>query len=232
MKKTPDFIHAVKSKTKNMKTIREIALESLRDAIITGELKPGDQLRERELAEMMGVSTTPIKEVLRILTNEGLVETIPRKGAYVSEMVNSSIEEILLLKAAVEGLLARLAAEKMSDEDLARLEQQVEKMEQLSRTGSSEQLAEANQEFHRLIQQAADNMVIAHVSKTIEAYDRAFRKRALRFPYEIEQGFSEHRAIFEAIKARDGDEAEKRMREHIQRTIKNVLQSAKGRDQT
>ncbi len=103
-----------KDKVSKIESLRDIATVSLRDAIISGTLKPGEHLKERDLSDKMGISTTPIKEALRILSYEGLVETVPRKGTYVSELVNSSIEEVLLLRANLEGLSAFLAADDRS----------------------------------------------------------------------------------------------------------------------
>src|SRR5699024_9298590 len=100
----------------------EIVVESLREAIVTGQLKPGEHLIERDLSEQMGISTTPIKEAFRILGNEGLVITIPRKGTYVSELVETNIKEVSMLRAVIEGLSAELAAVKINEEQIKKLD--------------------------------------------------------------------------------------------------------------
>jgi DNA-binding GntR family transcriptional regulator len=211
----------------DVKSLRDIVLDSLRDAIIGGTLTPGAHLKERELAEVMGISTTPIKEALRILSQEGWVETFPRKGTYVSEMVETSIEEMLMLKSNLEGLTARLAATKITDEELKELENQVELMEQLSKQKDTSRLAEENSLFHLMIRTSARNPFICQMLINVIAFDRAFRKRALQFSIEVEAGFCEHKKIFEAIKARDADLAEARMKTHIMRTTENVLKKLK-----
>ncbi|MBP1933873.1 GntR family transcriptional regulator [Ammoniphilus resinae] len=214
-----------------IKSLRDIVLESLRDAIISGELKPGEHLKERDLAGQMGISTTPIKEALRILGHEGLVETVPRRGTFVSTMVDSSVEELLMLKASLEGLSARLAAMKMSEEEMEDLRRQIQLMEKLScaKEEKREQLTEENENFHVMIRAGAKNSIITQMIMNVVAYDQAIRKRALQFNVEVEEGFSEHRQIYEAIQERNAELAEQRMKNHIMRTAENVLKNLKNR---
>lgn len=222
--------HFLMIEAEKVKSIRDIAVESLREAIISGKLKPGDHLKERELSQAMGVSTTPIKEALRILGHEGLVETIPRKGTFVSELVNTTIEETLMLRASLEGLCARLAAIKITPEELKALEQKVTLMENLKET-APDLLVNENTAFHTMIRQIAKNPMIYNMLLNISAFDTAFRKRALQYRVEVQEGYIEHREIFEAIKQGDPDLAEMRMKKHIMRTTENVLRmnvQAKG----
>ncbi|GAB7387011.1 GntR family transcriptional regulator [Bacillaceae bacterium] len=225
-KKNPILAHMA-IQPESVKSLRDIALEKIRSAIIAGEFKPGDHLKERELAQAMGISTTPIKEALRILNHEGLVETLPRKGTFVSKMVDSSIEEVLMLKANLEGFCARLAAVKMTEGELQALESQVRRMEQLMQQKEKEQLVEANTQFHMMIRSAAKNPIIYQMVMNVVAFDKAFRSRALQYHVEIEEGFTEHKLIFEAIRQRDPDLAEARMKAHIMRTAENVLKNLK-----
>jgi DNA-binding GntR family transcriptional regulator len=211
----------------DVKSLRDIALDSIREAIIGGDLKPGDHLKERDLAAAMGISTTPIKEALRILSHEGLVETLPRKGTYVSEMVDTSIEEVLMLKANLEGLTARLAASKITDKEITELEKQVELMENLSKQKDTERLTVENGRFHTLIRTFARNPFINQMLQNVITFDSAFRRRALKYSIEVEEGFSEHKMVFEAIKGRDPELAEIQMKKHIMRTAENVLKKLK-----
>ena len=214
--------HFLTIEADKVKSIRDIAVESLREAIISGKLKPGEHLKERELSQAMGVSTTPIKEALRILGHEGLVETVPRKGSFVSELVNTTIEETLMLRASLEGLCARLAAIKITPDELQALESKVTLMESLKET-DPERLIGENTAFHMMIRQIAKNPMIFNILMNISAFDTAFRKRALQYRVEVQEGYIEHREIFEAIRDGDPDLAEKRMKHHIMRTTENVL---------
>ncbi|MDN4493242.1 GntR family transcriptional regulator [Ureibacillus aquaedulcis] len=211
-------------KPEYVKPLRELVLESIRKAIISGELEPGQQLKERELADHMGTSTTPIKEALRILSHEGLVETKPRKGTFVSQMVNTSIKEILMLKASLESLLARLATIKMNEEQINELEKQINLMEQLVKSNSIERLKEENTNFHMLIREAGENMIIFQMVMNVVSFDNAFRDRTYKYSEEIEEGYKEHRSIFEAIKERNPELAEERMKMHILRSAESVLE--------
>lgn len=215
-------------KTENVKSLREVVVSSLREAIVTGHFNPGDHLKERELSETMGISTTPIKEAFRILGHEGLVITIPRRGTFVSEMAETNIHEVLLLKGVIEGFSAKLAALKITEEQLVKLEQQVNLMETLLEQNQIDQLVEENTKFHEMIREASASPMVSRILANISSFDTAFRKRALKQKSEVDGGFVEHREIFEAIKSRDGDLAEKVMKQHIMRTVTDVLKMTKG----
>jgi len=224
MSPKPKYSEFLSIDNEQLKSLRDIAVESLREAIVNGLLKPGEHLKERELSEAMGISTTPIKEAFRILGHEGLVVTIPRKGTYVSEVVQSSMEEILMIKANLEGLCARLAAMKISEEELQDLTAALRRMEE-SRDKGPDTLAQANTEFHEQIWKAAKNPMLLNMLSNISAFDKAFRKRALKLDEEMHEGFNEHLEIFRAIQRRDPEAAEAKMKAHILRTARNVLHS-------
>lgn len=218
-----EFIEKTTMKTKNIQSLRDVALDFLREAIYTGYYKPGHHLKERELSELLGISTTPIKEALRVLSSDGLVETVPRKGTYVAELVDTSLEEFMMVKAVLEGLAAKLAAEKITDEELEVLEKQVNLMKKLKEMKVTEQLVEANEKFHELIREAAKSPIMFQTLNGVLAFDHAFRKRALQDEFEVEEGFQEHFHIFQAIKAKVPEVAEELMKNHLMRTVKYVL---------
>ncbi|MBT2686720.1 GntR family transcriptional regulator [Bacillus sp. ISL-47] len=211
------------TKTKSIKSLRDVVIEFLREAIFIGHYKPGDQLIERELSDLLGISTTPIKEALRVLSHDGLVETIPRKGTYVSQLVDTSIEEFMMVKAVLEGLAAKLAAIKISAKELELLEKQILIMKNLSEAKDYEQLVAANLKFHLIIREAAKNPIMFQTLNNVIAFDNAFRKRALKHNMEVIEGFNEHNQIFQAIKSRNPDLSEKLMKDHIMRTAVDVL---------
>ncbi|MBO1514991.1 GntR family transcriptional regulator [Metabacillus bambusae] len=210
-------------KTEQVKSLRDIVIESLREAIVTGRFQPGEHLKERELSEIMGVSTTPIKEAFRMLGYEGLVVTVPRKGTYVSDLAETSIQEVQMLRAAVEGVCAKLAAMKLTKKNELALKQQIEKMELLLNNNEIDQLVEENTKFHRLINEIAGNPMMLQITDNISSFDKAFRKRALKEESELRAGFSEHKEIYEAIVSKDPELSEKVMKQHILRTAQDVL---------
>ncbi|WP_054971160.1 GntR family transcriptional regulator [Alicyclobacillus ferrooxydans] len=206
-------------------SLRDVAIESIRDAIVSGHLRSGQALRERALAEQLGISTTPIKEALRILVQQGLVITVPRKGNFVSTQVDSLLSEVSMIRAQLEGAAARLAALKATDEDLELLQGQLAVMKKLTRDDvpDARALFEANTAFHETVRAIARNSMITQFLQTVSDLDRAFRKRALEMNGEVLLGFKEHSGIYEAIAAKDPDVAELEMRRHIMETAGRVL---------
>ncbi|KMK74717.1 GntR family transcriptional regulator [Alkalihalobacillus pseudalcaliphilus] len=212
-------------KTEQVKSLRDIVAESLREAIVTGKLQPGEHLKERELSSLMGVSTTPIKEAFRMLGREGLVETIPRKGTYVSNVAESTIQEVQMLRAVLEGLCAKLAAQKITEQQKVKMKEQITKMEQLLEAKEIDRLIEANTRFHQIIKEAAASTMINQVLENTASLDKAFRKRALMNDSELKYGFVEHKKVYEAIIHHHDELAEHLMKDHILRTLHDVLKT-------
>ncbi|WP_135554738.1 GntR family transcriptional regulator [Paenibacillus cymbidii] len=229
MEKAPSEDHLAIPAMK-VQSLRDIVLDSLRVAITTGYLKAGDHLKERELSERMGISTTPIKEAFRILEYEGLVKTHPRKGTFVNESIDTLLNEILHLRAAVESLAARLAASKVTDEECERFRSVLADMSDKAANKNRDGLAAANERFHALVRETCGNPLIVNILTTISAFGSGFRKRALEFDSEMALGFQEHRAIIEAIVSRDPELAEQKMKQHIVRTIRDVLAGEAGHE--
>ncbi len=205
--------------TSQTRSIREVVYEKLKEAILSGQFQPGHHLRERELAETFGISTTPLKEALRMLEQEGLVTTSARKGTYVSSDIMNSIEEINWARSALEGVAARLAALKITDSELAQLTSVIDKMEIATMNKDNGQLIVLNASFHKIIRVAAKNNYIFQQISAIRSYDQTFRKKALAHTDELDRAYKEHRLIYEKIAARMPDGAEQAMISHIRRTI-------------
>jgi DNA-binding GntR family transcriptional regulator len=204
-------------------SLRDRTYEAIRDAILSGQLKPGLRLKERDLATQMQISTTPIKEALRMLQQEGLVVSLPRRGVAVSNLASVPISEISVIRAALEGVACRLAADKATDDQIADLRSRLQLMESLTKSGKIQELIKANTDYHNKIYAMADNPYLSTMLETVRAPDRHFRNKALAKPDEVRTGFLEHKAVLEAISARDGDSAERCMKDHILRTARDVL---------
>ena len=209
------------------RSVRDLLYEYLREAIIEGDYESGKHLRERELAKEFNVSTTPVKEAFRQLEKEGLIKTVARKGSFVSENMRTSIQEIGWARAALEGVAARLAAIKRTDEEIEMLKEIVEKMRKCTENNDAEQLKEYNTEFHDLIRTCSKNDYIDNQVKAVRSYDLFIRRKVLSNYREHETAYKEHFAIFEAIRKQDGDEAEKVMKEHIMRSTEIATQRSK-----
>ena len=137
--------------------LRDVVFHTLREAILKGELKPGERLMELQLAAKLGVSRTPIREAIRMLEQEGLAVTIPRKGAEVAKMTEKGMEDVLQIRRALDELAVQLACDKMDEEHLEELRRAMKAFENAARTGQVKQVAQADVAFHDAIYRAADN---------------------------------------------------------------------------
>lgn len=198
--------------------VRDYVYQQLLDAMINGRLKPGEWIRERDVAGELGVSTTPVKEAVLRLHHEGLLRTEPRRGAYVSEAVSTSIEEIITIRARLEGLAAGLAAQKLTDEQRSQLEAVAAAIGPAS-SDQDAHLIEANTRFHDVIREISGNLFVQRFVEVLLPFDASVRRRALSFPDESERGYREHLEIRDAILAGDAERASAVAEAHIMRTF-------------
>ena len=131
--------------------LRDVVFNTLRQAILRGELKPGERLMEIQLANKLGVSRTPIREAIRKLELEGLVLMIPRKGAEVAEITEKSLRDVLEVRRALEELAVRLACDKISEEKIQELKEAAEYFQSTLKSGDITKIAEADVKFHDVI---------------------------------------------------------------------------------
>ncbi|HVA85517.1 MAG TPA: GntR family transcriptional regulator [Candidatus Saccharimonadales bacterium] len=209
-------------------SLRDRAYDDIREAILIGALRPGDRIKERDVAAQMGVSTTPVKEALRRLEQEGLVVSQPRRGAVVGPLILTPAEEILQLRADLEGMAARLAATKMTPEEKTRLREQVEALEALDVTGQGEAVVEGTAVYHHAIRDGARNEFLSRFLGVLAPFDRTIRRISTLDPREAHRDTEEHREIMEAIAADDGETAERVMHEHIHRVIRFAARTDGG----
>ena len=137
--------------------LRDVVFNTLRQAILRGELKPGERLMEIQLANKLGVSRTPIREAIRKLELEGLVLMIPRKGAEVAEITEKSLKDVLEIRRALEDLAVRLACEKITKEEIKELKKAGDEFKKVLKSQDITEVAEADVRFHDVIYMATDN---------------------------------------------------------------------------
>ena len=147
--------------------LRDVVFNTLREAILKGELKPGERLMELQLASKLGVSRTPIREAIRMLQQEGLAVTIPRRGAEVAKMTEKNMEDVLQIREALEILAVQLACEKVTEQQVLKLEEAVEEFERAVKTGDLKQIAQSDIDFHDKIYEAADNPRLVNLLNNI-----------------------------------------------------------------
>jgi len=189
-------------------TLREKILETIREAILKGALKPGEKVAEPELAERFGISRTPIREAFRQLESEGYLTVIPRKGAVVTSLSERDVEEFYAIKSVLEGFAAKMAAQKMTEKDLERLEGINEKLEKLAREGDVKNFFRVHNDFHECFIRAAGNdKLLELISQLLLKFNR-LRMASLSLPGRMEISVQEHKKIIDAFKKRDGQLAE------------------------
>jgi len=212
----------------DVRSLRDRAYDDIREAIMTGALRPGQRIKERDVAAQMGISTTPVKEALRRLEQEGLVVSQPRRGAVVGPLVLTPPEEILQLRADLEGMAARLAAVKMTGAEKTALQARLVELEQLTERAAEdpEAVVAATSQFHRLIRAGARNEFLGRFIQTLAPFDRTARRSSTLDPVEARRDAEEHRQIVEAILAGDGEAAERVMHEHVHRVIDFLARQA------
>jgi len=196
-------------------TKSETAYRTLRDRILSGDFAPGQVLQQRELASDLGISTTPLREALRRLMTEGLVDLDSHRDARIADLRAEQARDLLELRLALDPLAASLAAQRRTTEDLAQMRSALAGLEPLAGRPTLEQLA-AHRRFHRAVYSAGHNdLLVASLEQLWDQSDR-YRLFALSEDRPVaDDKTQEHRALVEAIADRDADTAADVMRAHI-----------------
>ena len=189
-------------------TLREKILETIRDAILKGSLKPGERVSEPDLADRFGISRTPIREAFRQLESEGYLQVVPRKGAVVASLSERDIEEFYAIKILLEGFAARMAAENISEKDIERLEVINERLGQIAKEGDVKNFFRIHNEFHEVFIKAAGNEKLYEMITQLVMRFKRLRLASLSQPGRMEISVEEHRNMIKAFRRRDGDRAE------------------------
>ncbi len=212
------------------KPLRDVVFENLREAIVEGKLSPGQRLMEVQLADQLGVSRTPVREAIRKLELEGLVIMLPRKGAYVANMSLKDVIDVLEIRASLEGLAAYLAAERMTDEDILKLEKIAEDFDQGKENEDLETLLKKDVEFHECIFKATNNKRLHQLINSL--WEQVYRFRVSYISdYESTVNITkEHKLILEAIKSGDSELAKKYAKEHIEKAEQFMMEKSVSKD--
>lgn len=197
-------------------TLREIILENIRDAIVSGGLKAGSRVSEPELAERYGISRTPIREAFRQLESEGYLTVIPRRGAVVSELSPKDVEEFYAIKSIMEGYAARRACENLSSKNLDRLQSINDKLAELALNGDIKHFFKIHNDFHELFIKAADNEKLHELIAGLVTRFQRLRFTSLSLPGRMEISVQEHEKIIAAFRNKDADLAESLVRQNAE----------------
>jgi DNA-binding GntR family transcriptional regulator len=208
--------------------LRKVVTDRLRSAILENELKPGDWLRQEQLAEKFGVSQTPVREALKDLVAEGLVEHVPYRGVRVIEFALEDMLDLYACRAFMEGLAARYAVQNITSHELAELDRLLDELEQHPAREHLVEHRRLNRKFHQVIYTASRH---AYLTRTLDQMWTAFPTMMLTdfartaedpIPRRGASSTQEHRDIAAALKARDGEQAERLMQSHIQVSAERI----------
>lgn len=209
--------------------LRDVVFHTLRNAILKGELQPGERLMEIQLAQKLGVSRTPVREALRKLELEGLVLMMPRKGAVVADITIQDLEDVLEVRTALEELAVQKACDTITEEQLKELKRAANEFKRCAESENILACAEADVQFHEVIYGAANNKRLQQMLTNLREQMYRYRMEYLKDKRMYSTLIEEHDMIRKAIKRRDRVKAGMMMRTHItnqKNEIKKNLTSA------
>lgn len=207
--------------------LRDVVFQTLREAILKGELKPGERLMELQLASRLGVSRTPIREAIRMLELEGLAVTMPRKGAEVARMTEKDMEDVLQIRKALDELAVGLACDNMTEESLEQIYGALKNFEESTRSRDVKKIAQADVEFHDTIYQAADNPKLVNMLNNLREQMYRYRVEYLKNDTVYPRLIEEHEKIYEGLKRKDKETVVEIVSHHVMNqelVVKNIIQ--------
>jgi len=212
---------------KENKSLTSLIFEKIREDILNGRYLPGDKLVEIKLADELGVSRTPVREALKQLELDGLVDNIPNRGVVVKGITPEDIDDILTIRLCIEGLVGQWAAERINDSELKELQEIFDLMEFYTSKDDVEKIFELNTRFHETLYQATKSRYLEGVLKDFQLFIKQSRNNSLKSEGRINVALEEHRAIVKALKEHDVEESRRTLVKHISASNINIKQLMK-----
>lgn len=203
--------------------LRDVVFNTLRQAILTGELSPGERLMEIHLAERLGVSRTPIREAIRKLELEGLVIMMPRRGAEVANISEKSLKDVLEVRRALDILCAQLACERITNEDIENLKKACDAFEEATLSKDLKAIVEADVAMHDIIIRSTQNDRLISLINNLSQQIYRYRFECIKDESQHKNLIEEHQKIFGAIANRDKEAAALAAGEHIDNQEKAII---------
>ena len=204
-------------------SLRSRVFTQLQNDILNGRYEPGESLTELKLSEELGVSRTPVREALRQLELEGLVQSIPNNGAIVKGVSAQDIQDIYTIRMLIEGLAARWATEKITPRELEELKEAVELEEFYTLKNDNVHLLQFDTRFHDIIFKASKSKPLMHTLSTFHHYVQKARRTSMSSPERALEVLEEHKAILQAIIDKDAYKAERLTTEHVRNASSSLL---------
>lgn len=211
--------------------LRDVVFNTLRQAILRGELKPGERLMEIQLANKLGVSRTPVREAIRKLELEGLVLMIPRKGAEVADITEKSLRDVLEVREALEELAVRLACDKITSEGIEELKKAARDFRRVLKSNDITEIAEADVRFHDVICIATENQKLVQLLNNLREQMYRYRIEYLKDSRVYEKLLAEHEEIIRHIENGEKEKAAKVVSQHIEnqaQAVTDVIRTKKN----
>ena len=204
------------------KSLRGQVFDKIRSDILNGKYKRGEELVESSIGKELGISRTPVREAIRQLELEGLVQLVPNKGAFVTGISEKDVRDIYLIRARLEGLAARMAAKNITPELLDAMEETVVLSEYHAKKEHYEQVCEMDSKFHKLLYKASGSRILEHTLTDFHQYVQRVRMACIMKKRRMEKSNDEHDAILTAIREHDEEKAELVATRHISNTVENL----------
>ena len=207
--------------------LRDVVFNTLRGAILRGDLKPGQRLMEIQLANQLGVSRTPVREAIRKLELEGLVKMVPRKGAEVAQISEKHLKDVLEVRSALEEVAGELACERMSSEELDELKRVNKLFLQVIESDDITAIANVDESFHMVIYGATRNERLSQMVNALREQMYRYRLEHIKDKNGRAKLAKEHEEIIQALENRDAAAARKEIRCHIQEQATAIMELLK-----
>lgn len=204
------------------KSLTSIIFDRIREDILNDLYQTGDKIVEAKLAEELGVSRTPVREALKQLELDGLVENIPNRGVVVKGISKQDISDIYTIRQAIEGIAASWCIERISTHELAELKEVFELMEFYTFRNDVERISELNTRFHEIIYASTKSRYLEHVLKDFQIFIKSTRNKSLKSEGRLVEALEEHRSILTAILDKDVEQAQIALLKHVNRSKQNA----------
>ncbi len=211
------------NKTEN-KSLTTVIFERIRDDILYGKYEKGEKIIEAKLAEEFNVSRTPVREALKQLELDDLVENIPNRGVVVKGISKQDIVDIFTIRLAIEGIAVEWAIERMEQEDMQKIKEVYELMEFYTFKKDVKKFAELNTKFHEAIYRATKSRYLENVLKNYQVFMKVVRYKSLEKPGRLEGALNEHKLIVDALMEKDVDRAKDVVIEHVKHSKETAEQ--------
>jgi len=216
--------------TEDQVSMRIKVFKELENAILSGELKPGESLTEIKVSKMLGVSRTPVREAIRQLELEDLVKSVPNKGAVVVGISEKDVDDIYTIRMYIEGLAAKWAAENISDDECVQLKEILDLQEYYLAKDDLTKIWQLDKQFHAVINSSCRSNPLKHMLSSFHNYLQRARRISMMNKERSIAVIDEHTRIFQSIRDHDAQTAEKVMIEHIKKAKQSYLSRMKAQE--